>query len=165
MWTCPAAGLWQFTFSICYEAYTGYPSWNLYQNDTHVALIEQASNGVQYITSLGLFITAAKARDTIQWQFQYVSDSSPPVLVSGVGKLDDRSGEWTNELPATEVVPGDVIILRARDIVPADCFILLGALKIDTSSLTGETYLFHSGPSSQILASGLGMSPGHLKGE
>jgi len=31
VWTCPAAGLWQFTFSIYYEAYLGYPSWNLYQ--------------------------------------------------------------------------------------------------------------------------------------
>jgi len=82
MWTCPAAGLWQFTFSI----YTGYPSWNLYQNGTHVALIEQASNGVQYITSLGSFITPAKAGDTFQWQ-SHVSDSSPPVLVSGPGNF------------------------------------------------------------------------------
>jgi len=33
MWTCPATGLWQFTFSIYYEAYLGYPSWNLYHKD------------------------------------------------------------------------------------------------------------------------------------
>jgi len=32
IWTCPAAGLWQFTFSIFCENYTGYPGWNLYQN-------------------------------------------------------------------------------------------------------------------------------------
>jgi len=47
MWTCPATGLWQFTFSIYYEAYSGYPSWNLFHNGTHVALIEQASNSIQ----------------------------------------------------------------------------------------------------------------------
>jgi len=58
MWTIPDAGLWQFIFSIYSEAYTGYPSWNLYQNGTHVALIEQASNCVQYITTLGSFIKA-----------------------------------------------------------------------------------------------------------
>jgi len=87
MWTCPAAGLWQFTFSIYYEAYLEYPSWNLYQNGTHVDIIEQASNGIQYITTLGSFITPAKAGNTFQWQFQFVDNSSPPTLVGGVGNL------------------------------------------------------------------------------
>jgi len=87
MWTCPAAGLWQFTFSIYYEAYLGYPSWNLYHNGTSVALIEQASNGIQYITSLGSFRTPAKAGKTFQWLFQNFDNSSPPVLVSGPGNL------------------------------------------------------------------------------
>jgi len=50
-------------------------------------LIEQASNGVKYITSLGSFITLAKASHTFQWQFQYVRDSSLPVLVSSVGNF------------------------------------------------------------------------------
>jgi len=64
MWTSPAAGPWQFTFSIFYQGYLGYPSWSLYQNGTRIALIEQASNGTQYITPLGTFITPAKAGDT-----------------------------------------------------------------------------------------------------
>jgi len=51
MWTSPTAGLWQFTFSIFYQAYAGYPSWNLYQNGTVVTLIEQASNSTQWLTS------------------------------------------------------------------------------------------------------------------
>jgi len=59
MWTCPAAGLWQFTFSIFYEGYLGYPSWSLYQNGKGIALIEQPSNGTQYIASLGIFISLA----------------------------------------------------------------------------------------------------------
>jgi len=87
MWTCPAAGLWQFTFSIYYEGYSGYPSWNLYQNGTHVAIIEQASNEIQYITSLGSFITLANTSNTFQWQFQFVDNSSLPTLVGGVGNL------------------------------------------------------------------------------
>jgi len=85
MWTCPAAGLWQFTFSIFCQAYTGYPSWNLYQNGTVVTLIEQASNGTQWLTSVGLFIIPAKAGNTFQWKFQFVDDSSPPVVVNGPG--------------------------------------------------------------------------------
>jgi len=87
MWTCPAAGLWLFTFSIYYKAYSGYPSWNLFHNGTRVALIEQASNGIQYISSLGSFITLANAGNTFQWLFQFVDNSSPPVLVSGPGNL------------------------------------------------------------------------------
>jgi len=38
IWTCPAAGLWQFIFSIFYENYSGYPGWNLYQNGKVVLL-------------------------------------------------------------------------------------------------------------------------------
>jgi len=85
MWTCPSAGLWQFTFSIFCQYYTGYPSWNLYQNGTVVTLIEQASNGAQWLTSVGPFITPAKAGNTFQWKFQFVDDSSPPVVVNGPG--------------------------------------------------------------------------------
>jgi len=71
MWTCPAAGLWQFTFSIFYEGYLGYLSWSLYQNGKGIALIEQPSNGTQYITSLGTFITPAKACNTFQWLLNF----------------------------------------------------------------------------------------------
>jgi len=85
IWTCPTAGLWQFTLSIFCQVYTGYPSWNLYQNGTVVTLIEQASNGAQWLTSVGPFITPAKAGNTFQWKFQFVDDSSPPVVVNGPG--------------------------------------------------------------------------------
>jgi len=65
----------------------GYPGWNLYQNGTIVTLIEQASNGAQWLTSVGLFITPAKACNTFQWKLQFVDDSSPPVVVSGPGNF------------------------------------------------------------------------------
>jgi Ca2+-transporting ATPase len=43
-------------------------------------------------------------------------------------------------IPATEVVPGDVILLFTGDKVPADCRILEAVnLKIDEASLTGES--------------------------
>jgi len=87
MWTCPAAGLWQFTFSIFCQNYTGYPSWNLYHNGTIVTLIEQASNSAQRLTSIGPFITPAKAGNTFQWKLQFVDDPSPPVVDSGPGNF------------------------------------------------------------------------------
>jgi len=85
MWTCPSAGLWQFTFSIFCQAYAGYPSWNLYQNGTFVTLIEQASNGAQWLTSIGQFITPAKAANTFQWKLQFVDNSSSPLLINSPG--------------------------------------------------------------------------------
>jgi len=87
MWTCPTAWLWQFTFSIFCQNYSGYPGWNLYQNGTIVTMIEQASNGAQLLTSVGPFITPAKAGNTFQWKLQFVDDSSPPLVVSGPGNF------------------------------------------------------------------------------
>ena len=42
------------------------------------------------------------------------------------------------ELPASELVPGDVVRVTIGCVVPADC-IAGGALRLDTSSLTGES--------------------------
>ena len=51
-----------------------------------------------------------------------------------------RRGGRTVEIPATEVVPGDVIHLEAGDAVPADARLLeVTTLETDESSLTGES--------------------------
>src|SRR3990167_10820711 len=43
------------------------------------------------------------------------------------------------EIPSTEIVPGEIIVLRAGDYVPADARILDGRnLRINESALTGE---------------------------
>jgi H+-transporting ATPase len=50
-----------------------------------------------------------------------------------------RDGEWTS-LPAKNLVPGDVIRLRAGDIIPADARLLdEDPLQVDQSALTGES--------------------------
>jgi len=50
-----------------------------------------------------------------------------------------RDGEW-KVLPASELVPGDVIRLRLGDIVPADVRLVGdGRLTLDESALTGES--------------------------
>ena len=49
-----------------------------------------------------------------------------------------RDGKWTVG-PARELVPGDVIRLRAGDFVPADVHVVQGNAEVDQSSLTGES--------------------------
>ena len=44
-------------------------------------------------------------------------------------------------MPVDEVVPGDVVLLRAGDTVPGDCLLLESKdLFVDEATLTGETY-------------------------
>jgi H+-transporting ATPase len=49
-----------------------------------------------------------------------------------------RDEAWT-VIPARELVPGDVVRLRAGDIVPADIKVAAGSLATDQSALTGES--------------------------
>ncbi|MGQ9597662.1 MAG: plasma-membrane proton-efflux P-type ATPase [Thermoproteota archaeon] len=49
-----------------------------------------------------------------------------------------RDGAWVL-LPARELVPGDMVRLRAGDMVPADIRIIEGHVNVDQSALTGES--------------------------
>lgn len=50
-----------------------------------------------------------------------------------------RDGEMVN-LPADQIVPGDIIRIRLGDVIPADLKLLEGdPIKVDQSSLTGES--------------------------
>jgi len=49
-----------------------------------------------------------------------------------------RDGVWML-LPARELVPGDVVRLRAGDLVPADVQVVEGHVDVDQSALTGES--------------------------
>jgi P-type Mg2+ transporter len=54
-----------------------------------------------------------------------------------------RDGTET-EVPLEEVVIGDVVVLRAGDVIPADALLLIADdLHVDESALTGESYAVH----------------------
>jgi len=55
-----------------------------------------------------------------------------------------RDGAWTT-VPARELVPGDVVRLRAGDVVPADVEVAAGSLAADQSALTGESLAVEKG--------------------
>lgn len=52
-----------------------------------------------------------------------------------------RDGEWIHNLPAKELVPGDIVQLRVGDKVPADMrvvHLVSSTLRVEQGSLTGE---------------------------
>jgi len=63
-----------------------------------------------------------------------------------------RDSAW-QVVPARELVPGDVIRLRAGDIVPADAKLASGVLNVDQSALTGESRDVERNPG-DVLSSG-----------
>ena len=63
-----------------------------------------------------------------------------------------RSGREV-AVPVRDVVPGDVVLLRAGGVVPADCRLLTGdELLVDESTLTGESFPVEKQPDALIAA-------------
>ena len=58
-----------------------------------------------------------------------------------------RDGEWAR-LPASELVPGDVVRLPLGALVPADAGIVSGSVMVDQSMLTGESVPVEAGAGS-----------------
>jgi Mg2+-importing ATPase len=51
-----------------------------------------------------------------------------------------RNGD-SKEVPIEEVVPGDIVFIKASDVIPGDCLLLESKdLFVDEAALTGETY-------------------------
>ncbi len=61
-----------------------------------------------------------------------------------------REGKWKN-IPARELVPGDIIRLRLGDIIPADAKLLDGdPIEVDQSALTGESLPVERNPENDV---------------
>jgi H+-transporting ATPase len=73
-----------------------------------------------------------------------------------------RGGTW-HIIPARELVPGDVVRLRAGDFTPADVQVLEGRVDLDQSALTGESLTVER-KVSELLYSGSIIRNGELTG-
>ncbi|HSQ56513.1 MAG TPA: plasma-membrane proton-efflux P-type ATPase [Gemmata sp.] len=62
-----------------------------------------------------------------------------------------RDGTW-QVLPATILVPGDLVHVRTGDFVPADLKLLDGAISLDQSALTGESATVEAADGAPALA-------------
>ena len=65
-----------------------------------------------------------------------------------------RNGAWTN-LPAGELVPGDIVKLSLGAVVAADVRLAEGSVLLDQSMLTGESIPVEAGPNFQAFAGAL----------
>jgi plasma-membrane proton-efflux P-type ATPase len=63
-----------------------------------------------------------------------------------------REANW-QVVPARELVPGDIVRMRAGDIIPADVKLLTGTVSVDQSALTGESKDADKSPGT-VLSSG-----------
>ena len=73
-----------------------------------------------------------------------------------------RAGSW-HDLPARELVPGDIVRLRVGDFVPADVKVLSGEAEADQSALTGESAPVEK-QANDLLYSGSMLARGELTG-
>ncbi len=74
-----------------------------------------------------------------------------------------RDGRW-GRIAAAQLVPGDVVHVRAGDLVPADLQLFDGAVALDQSALTGESLAIDAGPG-QSAYTGAVVRRGEASGE
>jgi Mg2+-importing ATPase len=78
------------------------------------------------------------------WQEHIASVTVAKLLERVQIRVDVRRGGTVVSVPPEEVVPGDVLVLSAGDVIPCDSRVLTAeALQLDESALTGETYPRH----------------------
>jgi Mg2+-importing ATPase len=75
------------------------------------------------------------------WQERGATDAMAKLLaIVQVRAAALRDGQ-EHEISIEEIVPGDVVVLKAGDVIPGDCLLLeMKDLFVDEAALTGETY-------------------------
>jgi H+-transporting ATPase len=73
-----------------------------------------------------------------------------------------RDGQWST-IPARELVPGDLVRVRAGDLLPADISIVDGNLGVDQSTLTGESVIVEKS-AGEVAYSGSSIKRGEATG-
>ncbi len=75
------------------------------------------------------------------WQERGAADAIQKLLAVVQIKASVLRDGTEQEIPIEEVVPGDLVVLRAGDIIPGDCRLVeIQDLFLDEAALTGETF-------------------------
>ncbi len=65
-----------------------------------------------------------------------------------------RSGDEETSVPVSRLVPGDIILIRSQEVIPADGILLKGSAQVDYSFVTGESELVMVQNGERIFAGG-----------
>ena len=75
------------------------------------------------------------------WQERGAANAVEKLLAIVQIKATALRDGTAKKIPLEEIVPGDVVLVSAGDIIPGDCLVLESkALYVDEATLTGETY-------------------------
>src|SRR5688500_19044315 len=89
------------------------------------------------IVTLAIVIINAMVGLIQEWRAEKAMEALEKMASSRARVMRDNESV---DIPAEELVPGDVVLLEAGNIIPADArFIETYTLKVDESSLTGES--------------------------
>ena len=70
-----------------------------------------------------------------------------------------RRAGLVTEIPVTDVVVGDVVLLGAGESVPADGYIAAGTVRLDQSAMTGESREVEKRPAARTAGGGIAPAP------
>jgi Mg2+-importing ATPase len=75
------------------------------------------------------------------WQEKGAADAVQKLLALVQIKVTVLRSNTVSDVAVDELVPGDIVVLKAGDIIPADCLLLTAVhLFIDDAMLTGESF-------------------------
>jgi Cu+-exporting ATPase len=101
--------------------------------------------GLLALVSLGHYLEA-KARDQAGSAIRELLNLTPPVA------LRLRNGEDFEEVPVSQLHPGDMILIRPGDRIPVDGIVTEGLSEIDESMITGEPIPVARKPADEVIA-------------
>ena len=99
------------------------------------------SAGVQHWADFAIIVVMLLLNAGVGFWQEHKADSAIAALKQRLALQARvlRDGRW-REVPARELVPGDLVLIRLGNIVPADVRLLEGGyLSVDQSALTGES--------------------------
>ena len=96
---------------------------------------------IVFISGIAGFIQDFKAEKAVE-ELQKMATPTAKVV---------RDGK-EQEIPAVEIVPGDLIVVESGDVIPADAKIISGNVELDESVLTGESKSVKKGVNEKIFS-------------
>ncbi|NMM78943.1 magnesium-translocating P-type ATPase [Acidovorax sp. SRB_24] len=122
--------------------------WHCYQNPfnlllTALAVISWLTHDAKATVVIGSMVVLSTLMRFVQEGRSHRAAERLKALVSNTATVLRRSDDGTSaqqELPIAQLVPGDLIVLSAGDMIPADCRVLVAKdLFVSQAAMTGES--------------------------